>query len=32
LVLSALAGCSGQATKEATKDGITERKGQVVWA
>jgi hypothetical protein len=32
LALSVLAGCSGQATKEATKDGITERKGQVVWA
>lgn len=27
-----VAGCSGQATKEETKDGITQRKGQVVWA
>lgn len=32
LALLVLAGCSGPATKEATKDGITERKGQVVWA
>ncbi|MEN9461894.1 MAG: hypothetical protein RIS84_1914 [Pseudomonadota bacterium] len=32
LALSVLAGCAGQEAKEATKDGITERKGQVVWA
>ena len=32
LALSVLAGCGGQEIKEASKDGITERKGQVVWA
>ncbi|MEN9848396.1 MAG: hypothetical protein RL368_1136 [Pseudomonadota bacterium] len=32
LALSVLAGCAGQEVKVAPKDGITERKGQVVWA